>query len=92
MDKFSSTFKLWKLSILLTTTMEISKTYPKNLYNLEKIIIDDVYSLYKETKNPKFFPLPTKFSESSWTTFILFTWRSYDFSNCSAGILKNSAE
>ena len=72
--------------------MEISKTYPKNLYNLEKIIIDDVYSLYKETKNPKFFPLPTKFSESSWTTFILFTWRSYDFSNCSAGILKNSAE
>lgn len=92
MDKFSPTFKLWKLSILLTTTMEISKTYPKNLYNLEKIIIDDVYSLYKETKNPKFFPLPTKFSESSWTTFILFTWRSYDFSNCSAGILKNSAE
>lgn len=58
MDKFSSTFKLWKLSILLTTTMEISKTYPKNLYNLEKIIIDDVYSLYKETKNPKFFPSP----------------------------------
>ena len=72
--------------------MEISKTYPENLYNLEKIIIDDVYSLYKEMKHPKFSPLPTKFSESSWTAFTLFTWRSYDFSNCPAGILKNSAE
>ena len=41
MDKFSSTFKLQKISILLflTTAMEISKTYPENLYNLEKIII-----------------------------------------------------
>lgn len=40
--------------------MEISKTYPENLYNLEKIIIDDIYSLYKEMKNPKLVPPPHK--------------------------------
>ena len=40
--------------------MEIFKTYPENLYNLEKIIIDDIYSLHKEMKNPKLVPPPRK--------------------------------
>lgn len=49
MDKLPSTFKLGKMAILLfliTTTTKIPRIYPENLYNLEKIIIDNIQSIY----------------------------------------------
>ena len=65
-----------KISILLflTTAMEISKMYPENLYNLEKIIIM-TFTVFKRKwrRIQNLFPLPAKFSESSWTTFTLFS-------------------
>ena len=54
--------------------MEISKMYPENLYNLEKIIIM-TFTVFKRKwrRIQNLFPLPAKFSESSWTTFTLFS-------------------
>lgn len=80
MDKLPSTFKLGKMAILLfliTTTTEIPRIYPENLYNLEKIMIDDIQSIYNgNEEEAKFITHPAKFSAFSWMTFTLFTWRS----------------